>query len=97
MRTHRRTVDFRSLLSDNERLDTFLSTSFINSSATITTTTTLSITPDQATAATLKSDVWHYFEGIAYVPPLKARCKICLEELATTNWKRQLTQRHNLQ
>ena len=113
IKPRRRSADTRSLLSDNKSLDTFPSTTFIDQSATITTaqvstvtvtatTTPVSVTLDQSTTPVLKSDVWQYFERITFVPPLKARCKICLEKLATPNYattslKRHLVQQHNLQ
>ena len=120
IKTRRRSVDARSLLSDNKSLDTFPSTTFIDPSATITTTaqvstvtvtattataattTPVSATLDQSTTLTLKSDVWQYFERTTFVPPLKARCKICLEKLATPNYattslRQHLARQHNLQ
>ncbi|CAF3292705.1 unnamed protein product [Rotaria sp. Silwood2] len=65
MKTRRRTVDSRSLVSDNESLDTFASPLPISPSTTTTTATTtadlLTTTDDALANATLKQGgkCWH--------------------------------------
>ena len=48
-----------------------------------------------------RSGVWQYFERSSDVPPLKAKCLVCGDELSTPNFatsslKRHLSQRHVL-
>lgn len=110
MRKRRRTLDSRSLLSENENLDTSAPTSFAESSTTTTpaqastaptTTSTIiavSTIPNQTTTTTtLKSDVWQHFERVTDVFPLKAKCKTCSEELATPNYGTTSLKRHLVQ
>jgi len=94
MKTRPHTVDSRSLLSDNESLDTF---------ASPLPTLPLTTTSDDVLAnTTLKSNVWEHFERIIDTLPLKAKCLLCQEELLTPNYatsslRRHLIQRHGLQ
>ncbi|CAF1462548.1 unnamed protein product, partial [Rotaria sp. Silwood1] len=75
MKIRRRIVDSRSLVSDNESLDTFASPLPISPSTTaITTADLLTTTDDTLANATLKSNVWECFERIIDTLPLKANC-----------------------
>ncbi|CAF1359176.1 unnamed protein product [Adineta steineri] len=112
MNLRRRTIDPRSLISDNElSLDPLDSASSISplttttATAAATTTTTATTTADLLTTpsndvlldVTLKASVWEHFERLIGVVPLTAKCSICEENLLTPNYGTSSLRRHLFQ
>ena len=95
MKTRRRTIESRTVLTNNEGFDAVISTPSTQSLTTTSATNTESI------PITLKSDVWQHFERCNNAGSLTAKCLLCQTQLLTPNYgtstlRRHLIQRHGL-